>query len=225
MREKACELRRQGYVYSEILKVVPVAKSTLSLWFRDVGLAKAEKQKITQKRIDAQKKGARAKHEQRVKLTKDIQEKARKEIGKISKRELWLLGIALYWAEGSKEKERYPGSSLRFSNSDHKMVRLFIQWLESCAGVSKDEIYCNLYIHETHQYRIAEVVYFWSNATGLPVTSFGKTYLKKNKIGTKRKNIGNLYNGVLRVSIRSSSSLNRKIVGWIQGIVNNWGIV
>lgn len=49
LKEKAVALRKEGKVYSEILKEVPVAKSTLSLWLRDVGLAKAQKQRITQK--------------------------------------------------------------------------------------------------------------------------------------------------------------------------------
>lgn len=85
MKEKACALRRQGYVYSEIRKQIPVAKSTLSLWFRDVGLAEPQKQRITQKKRETQAKGARAKHEQRVKRTLEIKTAAHKEIGDISK--------------------------------------------------------------------------------------------------------------------------------------------
>ena len=43
-KQKAIALRKRGYSYSEILAEVPVAKSTLSLWLRSVGLAKKQKQ-------------------------------------------------------------------------------------------------------------------------------------------------------------------------------------
>jgi transposase len=56
-KEIAIELRRQGYSYSEILKRVPVAKSTLSLWLRSLGLAKQQKQRLTEKRLAALKRG------------------------------------------------------------------------------------------------------------------------------------------------------------------------
>ena len=42
-REKAVALRKKGYTYKEILTVVPVAKSSLSLWLKDLPLTKNEK--------------------------------------------------------------------------------------------------------------------------------------------------------------------------------------
>jgi len=47
--KKAIELRKKGLSYSEILKCVPVAKSTLSLWLRSVGLSKKQRQRLTDK--------------------------------------------------------------------------------------------------------------------------------------------------------------------------------
>jgi transposase len=60
-KETAIELRKQGYSYSEILKKVPVAKSTLSLWLRSVGLAERQKQRLTEKKRKGQLKGAQTK--------------------------------------------------------------------------------------------------------------------------------------------------------------------
>jgi len=53
-KRKSIELRKKGLSYNEILKVVPVAKSTLSVWLRGVGLAKKYEQKFTEKRQQAQ---------------------------------------------------------------------------------------------------------------------------------------------------------------------------
>jgi len=83
------------------LKETPVAKSTLSLWLRNVGLTRKQKQRLTEKRLIAALGRARAKKEQRLATTKEIKEKARNEVGKLSN---------LYWAEGLKEKRRKNSS-------------------------------------------------------------------------------------------------------------------
>jgi transposase len=71
-KEIAIELRRQGYSYSEILKRVPVAKSTLSLWLRSVGLAKQQKQRLTEKRLAALKRGWEACRKKRILIMSKI---------------------------------------------------------------------------------------------------------------------------------------------------------
>lgn len=48
-KKKAIELRKQGLSYREILEQIPVAKSSLSLWLRSVGLSKKQKQRLTEK--------------------------------------------------------------------------------------------------------------------------------------------------------------------------------
>ena len=104
-KEKAIALRRQGKTYSEILAEVPVCKSTISLWLHSVNLAKHQKQRITQKRTDARLRAIATKRQQRIDRTTAIVDKAKIEIGAVTQRELWLLGTALYWAEGAKQNE------------------------------------------------------------------------------------------------------------------------
>ena len=108
-KEKAIRLRREGETYSEILKIILVAKSTLSEWFKEVSLSKSQAQILTEKKLAAARKGGEAKRSQRILRMKLIREDALKDIKRISKRELWLIGIALYWSEGSKEKDYHPG--------------------------------------------------------------------------------------------------------------------
>jgi len=57
-KELAISLRQGGRSYSEILQKVSVAKSTLSLWLREVGLSKKQHQRLTQKRLKAAQRGA-----------------------------------------------------------------------------------------------------------------------------------------------------------------------
>lgn len=71
-KEIAISLRKQGKTYGEILKVVKVAKSTLSLWLRSVGLAKEQYQTLTEKKRAAQKRGAEDRRTHRIESTKAI---------------------------------------------------------------------------------------------------------------------------------------------------------
>lgn len=225
LKVRAIELRRQGSTYSEILKVIPVAKSTLSLWFHDVGLAEYQKQRITEKRIEGQKNAAKAKRNKRIENQNKIWSVSEAKVGTLSERELWLIGATMYWAEGSKEKDWRPGSKFVFSNSDPRMIRVMIAWLRKYAGIAVDDFKFETYLHESKMDCCDEIANFWSRETSFPVSKFSKVYVKKNKIDTKRRNVGSLYNGLIRVTIPSSSSLVRRLEGWARGISNNCRVV
>lgn len=224
LNRKAVILRRKGLTYSAILEKVPVAKSTLALWFKEVQLSTPQQQMITKKRIDAALRGAIAKREQRIKRTYEIVCKAEKEIGKITDRELWLIGITLYWGEGSKEKDSRPGSRVSFTNMDKNMIRIFLKWLKFCK-IKNNEIIFDIYIHENHKKRVEEIKNYWSRITDLPTSKFDHIYFKKDKGNTKRKNVTtDKYYGIMKIVIKQSSAFLREITGWINGIysgINN----
>ena len=219
LKIKAVKLRRCGQTYSEILKQVPVAKSTLSLWFQEVKLSVPQKQRITQKRIDSAKRGGEIRRKQRIERTDKIKSKAFKEVGRLSDRELWLIGTALYWAEGSKEKPGRYASGVDFGNSDPKMIQLYLKWLVDIVHVDRDRISLSLYIHENSRSRIDEIKKNWSLVTGFKPESIGYVYYKKHNPKTVRKNVGDKYWGVLRIRVSKSIDLNRKIMGWVDGMV------
>ena len=222
-REKAIKLRKRGFSYSEILKEIPVAKSTLSLWLRSVGLSKRQKQRLTGKKLAAALRGARSRKDQRLLITKEIKVKARGEIGKLSNRELWLIGVALYWAEGHKEKTH--ASPIKLGNSDPNLINIFLEWLQKVCKINRKDIKFRIYLHETSKNRLGEVKKYWARATKFPERDFQKISWKKHKINTRRKNIGENYYGLLDVSVKKSINLNRKVQGWIEGICKNCGVV
>lgn len=215
-KTKAIKLRKQGLSYSEILGKIPVAKSTLSLWLESVGLSKEQKQRLTEKKLSSMRRGWEARHKQRLDITKVVKDRARADIDKISKRDLWLMGVMLYWAEGHKEKEK--SSPVRFTNSDPQMVKLFLEWLYNACSFRKKDISCEIYLHETARIRETSIRNYWSETLGIPLIQFKKIRWKKNKINTKRKNTGKDYNGLVRITVGKSTDFNRKITGWIEGI-------
>ncbi len=218
-KELVIKLRKQGKTYSEILSVVPVAKSTLAIWLQSVSLGKKQKQIYTLAKKLASLRGGEAKKKLRIEKQNRLFLEAKSSIKTLSKYEFFLIGICLYWAEGTKEKEYHPGSGVAFSNMDSKMIILFLKWLDKICKIPKDMIGFEIMVHESHQERSDEVRRFWSKTTGFPIASFSQVYLKKTKIKkTNRKNVGEKYNGVLKIKVKKSSDLVRKIASWSEAI-------
>ncbi len=213
-KEKAVVLRKAGKTYSEILKEIPVAKSTLSLWLRDVGLAKAQKQNITQKRLDAALRGALKRKTDRIALTEKIKKEAAIEIGKLDKKVFWLVGAALYWAEGNKQKEHNIASGVKFCNSDPLMAKYYHNWLIEYCGVTKENIQFEVYIHEGCD--IVGAVDYWRKIIPISLDVPIPVRIKKGNTASYRKNKGKDYYGVVRMTVRRSTNLNRKIMGWTE---------
>lgn len=82
-KEAVIKLRKQGFTYSEILKKIPVAKSSISLWLHSVGMAEYQNQRITKKRINAIKKGWEACRRKRIEKEKNIEKSAYQDLRKI----------------------------------------------------------------------------------------------------------------------------------------------
>lgn len=220
-RNLAIKLRKEGKTYSQILSIVPVAKSTLALWLHSVKLAKKQKQRITAERLAGSRRGGEAKKKQRLEKQSSIISKSKGEIGLLSDRELFLVGVALYWAEGSKEKEHKPGSPFEFSNMDPRIIKIIIYWLIHVCKINKNMLIFNIFLHKTHKHRVGEVKEFWSKNTGFPIEKFGTIYWKRNSLNTNRKNTEEKYHGVLKIKVKESSSLVRQIAGWSDGIFEN----
>lgn len=218
-KEIAIKLRKQGKSYREIMAIVPVAKSTLSLWLRDVGLSKKQTQLFSLKKKQAQLRGGLARHIDRVERTAFVVDEAKNMIGTISTRERLLIGAALYWAEGSKEKSYRPSVRLEFANSDPTMIHFYTNWLREILGVLDADIQMTLHIHENRISELDIFTKFWLKATGLKIDNVQKPVIKKHIPKTKRHNIADTYHGLVAIRVRRSTMLNRRILGWIHGII------
>lgn len=214
----AREFRRKGESIREIAKQVSVARSTISLWCRDIALTTDQLEALVERdrlggargRIIAAEIAKKRKNE-RISFNKNL---GFERVGKISKRELLLIGVSLYWAEGSKSvrSERFV-----FVNSDPKMVVIMIRWLRECMQVSVEDIVCRVGINEAHQDRIVEVERHWSDITGIPLSQFKKPSFKKV---VNKKVYENFYDhyGTLDLLVKRCTKLFYEILGSINGM-------
>lgn len=139
-------------------------------------------------------------------------------IASLSQASLHLIGVALYWAEGAKEKSYNPQALVSFSNTDPMMIVVFLHWLR-LLKVTALSIKFEIYIHEMYRNRQESVIQYWKKITKYNNSKYVVYYKKHRLKPTNRKNIGDLYYGVLRVRVMKSSILLRQIQGWTQGII------
>lgn len=217
-RQKAVVLRKQGKSYSEIMSLLPVSQSSLSLWLRNIQLTRKQTDRLLLRKRLGQAKGGLAKRRFRELQERKIVDEALKELKELTKRELWLLGIIAYWCEGSKQREGNISQSVVFVNSDPFLLNLFVKWIKEICLIKDENIIYNLNIHETAN--VNESINYWSKVLEIGTENFGKSSIKRHSILTKRKNIGKNYYGLMRIRIRKSTNLNRKIKGWVMGINN-----
>jgi len=212
-KEMAITLRKQGHTYKEILAVVPVAKSSLSLWLKDLPLTKAEKN-ILKHRTDSnisrgRIKAAAVNHLNRLKRERE-KIPAIKETFRINIKEpLFQLGIGLYWAEGAKNS-----GGVMFTNSDSGMVNVMLLWFETYAHIPRTELRYRLYIHKPYAHQNCEA--WWAKQLQVSLSNFTPTSYKPTNLGVKKREN---YMGCLRVEVPKSGDLLFKLKIWTKQLV------
>ena len=141
---------------------------------------------------------------------------ARNQVQYLAESELFVAGLAAYWAEGTKAKPWRAGSErVVFINSDESMIRLFLAWLD-LIGVERDRLVYRLSIHESAD--VSAATSYWAAVAGVPTSEFRRPTLKRHVPKTVRKNVGTDYHGCLVVNVRCSTELYRQIAGWWSGL-------
>ncbi len=215
---KAQELRRNGESIKEIAKKLKVSKSTVSIWCRDIQLTKRQIAKLDERKIKGsykgRLKGARVQREKYLKKVEELNKIGAKQINKLSKRDLLIAGVALYWGEGDKKD-----NMVRLGNSDPQMVKFMINWFEEIWGFKKNQIKLHIGINQIHKKRLKKVENYWSKTTGIPKSQFGKTVLIKAKNKKVYKNFNNHY-GTISVRLLKSSTFKYQMDGMIEKMRN-----
>ena len=207
LREQARELRIQGLSYNEIVAQLGVAKSSVSLWVRDIPCPKRFAYVHSERRLEGLRKFNKARLARYTAET----EAAAGEIGSLTDREILIAGAIAYWCEGTKSKPYRRANRVVFMNSDPGLIRFFLRFLEA-AGVDRDDLILRVSIHEDADTEAAQQ--FWVEVTGASPSQFRRPTLKHHKPKTVRMNIGDDYHGCLRIDARRSGELYRRIEGW-----------
>lgn len=213
VREIAISLRKAGYSYAYISAKTGLPKSTLSGWLASVPYTpNAETVRRVGKAIAAAN-ARKSKIKQQTFL--EARQEAKKEIGLLSNRDIFMFGLGLYLGEGSKTND-----VTRIVNSDPKVISLALKWFE-VIGLSRASFAITLHLYPDTD--VEKSIAFWSAHTGLPRPQFLKVQIdwRKNK---KMYKLGKLPYGTAHLSVRSLGNkkfgvaLSRKILACIEEV-------
>ncbi len=223
-KERALQLRLQGYSYGEISKKLNIPKSTLSGWLHNLELSEKARNRI-RGRVKLGVLNGLIKHNKkqthlaRQRMAK-IRSEAQSELRIINTRELWLIGIALYWAEGYKRPVVRNGKirthhPVSLANSDPQLVKIFIGFLRKICKIPKEKIHAEIRIFE-HMNQ-DQILNFWQKITGLSKNNFSKVYYGISKSSQGKKPFNRLPYGTISIRV-NDTNLFHKIIGWINGL-------
>lgn len=216
LKELAHSLRLSGKSFREIATELNIPVSTSHLWTKHIKLSVDQEETIRRRHQEAFKRGrliAQIINSSRARKTrcKFIAE-GESSIGNITKRELLLVGVALYWGEGFKKDSR-----LGFANSDPEMINLFLKWLYEIHTINSQDIRLRVGLNISYFDRTDQIQHKWSEITKIPLSQFQKPFYQKSKQEKTYLHPEN-YLGVLRIRVNNNGLLFHKILGMIEGL-------
>lgn len=216
---RAQALRLRGESIRDIAEAIGVAKSTVSLWCRDIQLTQEQVEKLQDNRIKGgyagRLKGARLQYEQRIQRTKEFESKGKNLVGKLNSRDIFSIGLGLYWGEGTTY-----GRRAEFTNSDPFIVKFILKWFKQLFHFDNSRFKFYILINGIHKNRVKEVRDYWVKITGISQESFGKTTLIKAKNKKVYTNFATHY-GTLKICIRRPVEIHHQIMGMLKELERN----
>ncbi len=176
-------LRQRGYSLPEIRRITGHSGSTVFKYIRGV--------KILPEFEEIWKNKRKTSIARSIQKWQEAQQRARKIIGKLTRKEKILITASLYWAEGAK-------SDLSFLNSDPALIKVFLEGLKEL-GIKKDKLKVSLRIYE--DLNREEVLNFWAKVIGISEDKINSINILK---GRKK---GKLKYGMCRIRVSKGGDL------------------
>lgn len=209
-KQKAVELRRQGYSYNEIIATIPnLSKSTLSGWLKYINLSSTQlehlEKRATERSDRGRIKGALTNRAKRLARETEVHSIARQEFKIFEGDPFFIFGLALYWAEGSKKYRIF-----QFMNSDPRLIALMAKWIAKYLKMDTMQLHPRLYTHDIFAHENHEE--FWAKTLHIPKSNFAKTVYKSTPHILKKNPD---YRGCLRLELTKTADW-LKVMEWIK---------
>lgn len=212
---KAIALREEGHSYNYIASALGVSKSIVSVWLAHVPYTP------NQETIDRMGNARAASGAAKSRLKRESIARAKKhamhEMGVISKRDLFMLGLGLYLGEGTK-----VSSMVRLANADPRVIRLAVRWFHETCGVPRSHFRVRLHIYPDCNEE--QSLQFWSNQLKIPRGQFMKSMIDR-RTSKKVAKAGKLPHGTEHLTVRTLGHqaygvfLKRKIDAWLEKVL------
>lgn len=205
-KAKAMEMRLDGESIRVIERKLKIPRSTLSSWFKNIELTKAQRTKLHNNwlgALDKARKSAVIWHNsQKAIRLNEARAQATRVLRKIDFTDKNVMELALamlYLGEGSKTNLTSMG------NSNPLILKFFMKSMNTLFNIKKSDFKCEIHLRSDQS--VNKMVKYWSNELGLPTNVF---YTIKDKRLAKSKTYEN-YMGVCVVRC-GKIALQRRIV-------------
>lgn len=205
--EHAKELRKRGFTYDEIAKIVNISKSTISHWLSREAWS-------TQVKIDNAKRAARenskrisllnkARRNQNNKIYAEAEHSALVEFKHYAHSPLFVAGISLYMALG----DHHDSSTIRISSRHLESHRIFIAFVTEFLGVPREKIRFWLILYPNLDPERCSRM--WSKKIKIPISQFHKYQIVpiQTTKGALRYGVGN--------TIIGGTVSKKKLMKWV----------
>ena len=205
-KQRARELRGLGWSYNDILKEVGVAKSTLSLWLRDIPLTEEQIAALACKF-----RAGREKFIHKMRVRRDTRwagyhREAEEEYITLSQDPQFMFGLALYIGEGSKTKQ----NDMCIANCDPRVIQKALEFFLKI-GVPYASLRCAIHLHPGLP--VESVESYWREVTGLPETQFHQTSRAVSRASDGKKGNSQVY-GTCQLGA-SHTEIRQKLGRWM----------
>ncbi len=212
--EQAVQLRKRGFTYGEIAKIVDVSKSTISLWLS----RETWSQKVTEDNVrrSAKENSKRisllntARGNQNKRLYAEAERSAVTEYKHYKNNPLFVAGLAIYSGMGDLD----VAHPVRLTTSRKDAQRIFIKFMHEYLGVPREKIRFWLLLYPAHKPLSCTRV--WSKAIKLPLSQFHRYQIIENKVKTST-----LHDGVGNTII-GGTVLKKKLLKWVELAQKDW---
>jgi len=204
-------LRRSGLSYGEIMDLIPVKKSTLATWCREIRLTDSQIASIKERRAQIPGLPRDTQRARSLQIV-EIRRKARAAATSLIADPRWVAGVVLYWAEGGKSRNDF-----KVANADPRALKLFIRWVRTYIN-PEAEFSLHLHLHEGNNDDAAKA--HWREVLDLPHANFYRTFVKPRGTG-QRKNL--LEQGICSVKVRRCADAWQTTMEWVDVVANTVG--
>ncbi len=213
---QAIALRRLGYSVNEIVGQLGVAKSSISVWVRNIHLTSSAQKRLLTKIKLGQLKGAENKRRKTQTVIDAHSSTALHELyhsSAFSKTHEKMICALLYWCEGAKDS--YQGVS--FVNSDPSLIKLFLALFRNAFPLDEEKFRACIHLH--HYHNPEKQLKFWTHITNIPKKQFIKPYLKPHTGKRIREN----YPGCISIRYHSND-VARQLLATAKVFLKNYRI-
>ena len=220
LKKQAITLRLKGKSYNYITRTLNLpSKGTLNYWFKNINLPIKTVKLLEKNNTIAWKKGLANFNKLRSeKIKRDNKEMYRQGVQlmkNMSKNDLLLIGTALYWGEGTKLAKHPNTAGLAFTNSDPRMIQVYMRFLREVLDINNNKIRAGIHLYSTIERSKARR--YWSKVAGLPEERF---YIVEqiSRASLRKKAYNTLPYGTVVIKVNSRLEFF-KIKGMIDGLI------